>query len=122
MKKLLALLSLAVACGAASAADPAKDRIEADYKAAKAQCGKLEDRKERKVCEKDAKGHRKVALAQLESDPKHGDWQKVDRARQAAIASDTDAQYAAEKGRCNQLPKDRKEHCVADAKKKFSKG
>lgn len=122
MKMLVTLATFAFACAAAHAADPAKERIDADYKAAKAECRKMDDRKQRKVCEADAKGHRKVALAQLKSDPKHGDWQKVDRERQRAIGADSDAQYSAEKSRCGQMPKDQKERCVADAKKKFSKG
>ena len=122
MKQLLAL-ALAVACAAAGAADGgAKQRIESQYKAAKAQCGKLGSRKDRKACDKRAQGQRDVALADLKSDPKHGDWLKADRARQEAIAGSSDAQYSIEKDRCRQLSGDAKDHCIADAKKKFGKG
>jgi hypothetical protein len=122
MKTAIAGLCFAFACGAACAADPARDRIDADYKAARAQCSKIPDRKERKVCDADAKGRRKVALAELKSDAKKGDWQKEDLARQNAIGADSDAKYAAAKEHCKQLSGDAKDRCVADAKKKFNKG
>lgn len=122
MKQLVALV-LAFGCAAAGAADSgAKQRIELQYKAEKAHCSKLDSRKERKACEKSAQGHRDVALADLKADPKHGDWLKADRARQNAIGGSSDAQYSVEKDRCKQLSGDAKDHCIADAKKKFSKG
>ena len=48
------------------------DRIEADYKAAKAKCGPMKGH-EKEVCEADAKGKEKVAKAELE--------QKYERAK-----------------------------------------
>jgi hypothetical protein len=50
------------------------------------------------------------------------DWQKQTRAQQEATHSRMAAQYAAEKKRCKKLSGDKKELCIADAKKKFSKG
>lgn len=115
-------LVFALGCASALAAAPAKDNIESQYKAAKSQCKKLHGRKDRKACEQEARGHRDVALAELKSHPEKGDWLKADRARQQAIGSTSDAQYAAAKERCKQLSGDAKDDCIADAKKKFSKG
>jgi hypothetical protein len=121
MKGLL-VLTLACTCAAAGAAQPAAQTIGAQYKAAMAECRKMEDRKQRKECEAEAKGHRDVARMEAKSHPERGDWLKVDRARQQATGSTSDAQYAAEKEHCKQLSGDAKDNCIADAKKKFSKG
>ena len=57
-----------------------EDRIEADYKAAKAKCSPMKGH-EKEVCEADAKGKEKVAKAELE--------QIVDDARlRAGVAHD----------------------------------
>ena len=44
--------------------DAEEDRIEAEYKAAKAKCDQMKDRNEKEVCEADAKGKEKVAKAE----------------------------------------------------------
>ena len=121
MKKLIALCTI-IACTGALAADPARQQIEAHYKAEKAQCHKNETGKGRKACEKEARGHRDVALTELKAHPDKGDWIKTDRERQKAIGASTDARYSAEKERCKEMSGDAKDRCIADAKKKYSKG
>ncbi len=74
MKHLRNLMALAIAgllatSGMAMTKEEhkaAKDRIEADYKAAKAQCATLSGNA-KDVCEKEAKGNEKVAKAELDA-------------------------------------------------------
>ena len=73
MKKQLLMMALASGLLVATQANAmtreeykaSEDRIEADYKAAKAQCDALKDNA-KDVCEKEAKGKEKVAKAELE--------------------------------------------------------
>jgi hypothetical protein len=76
MKKHLLVLAIASTCFAMSAANAAegmtkdqynvaKEKIEADYKVAKAQCDTMKDNA-KDVCEKEAKGTENVAKAELE--------------------------------------------------------
>lgn len=82
MKKHLLMLAIASSCSfvavaqtAAMSSDQykvAKEKIEADYKVADAQCKTLKDNA-KDVCEKDAKGKMNVAKAELEQQYKPSD-------------------------------------------------
>ena len=87
-----------------------KDRISADYKAAKAQCDTLQGNA-KDVCMKEAKGKEKVAKAELEAQYKPSDkaTYKVNEAR-------ADADYEVAKEKCDDQKGDAKDICVKDAK------
>ncbi|WP_313076711.1 hypothetical protein [Melaminivora sp.] len=118
MKHLRNLMALAVAgllatSGMAMSKDEhkaAKDRIEADYKAAKAQCEPLQGNA-KDVCKKEAEGNEKVAKAQLEAQYKPSDkhTSKVHEAR-------ADADYEVAKEKCEDLKGNDKDVCKKDAK------
>ena len=59
-----------------------RDKVEADYKAAKAQCSHMKGN-EKEVCEADAKGKENVAKAELENkyEPSQAHARKVDEAK-----------------------------------------
>lgn len=126
--KTLVCMMFAAACATEGAVQAEtrdaqqQQRIDAEYRAAMQECAKVDGRKNRKACEVNAKGHRNVAQADLHADPRKGKWLESNRARMEAAGSNADAQYAAEKERCESLSGDAKNHCIADAKKKFSKG
>lgn len=88
-----------------------KDKIEADYKAAKTRCDTLKANA-KDVCEKEAKGAEKVAKAELEAayKPDAKSAEKV-----AKVKAEADYEVAREK--CDDMTGNAKDTCVADAKK-----
>ena len=100
MKHQLITMAVAACCMAAGTAGAMtkeehkaqKDRIEADYKAAKAKCDSLKANA-KDVCEQEAKGAEKVAKVKAE------------------------AAYEVAKEKCDDMTGNAKDSCVADAKK-----
>ena len=87
-----------------------KDRIEAAYKSAKAQCDKVSGNAE-DVCEKQAKGNEKVAKAELENR-----YKPSERNAHKARVARADADYEVAKEKCDDLSGDAKSACKKDAK------
>lgn len=87
-----------------------KERIEADYKAAKEQCEGMKGNA-RDVCMAQAKGKHEVVKAQLEArrDPDPGRDAQV-RKKQA------EADYNVAREKCDDLPRDARDVCRRDAK------
>ena len=115
----IALLSIALACAGMAHAQntmnaaeygAAKDRIQADYKVAKAACDRLTGNAE-DICEAEAKGKEKVALAELQ----HRRSGKADDARKLTMAK-ANAAYEVAKERCDELKGNEKDVCMKDAK------
>lgn len=88
----------------------AKDKIEADYKAAKAQCGTLKDNA-KDVCEKEAKAKENVAKAELDQQYKPS----AKNAKKVAEAK-ADGAYDVAKEKCDDQSGDAKNACQAQAK------
>ena len=114
-----ALLSIALACAGAAQAQTgmtsneysaAKDRIEADYKAAKAACDRLSGNA-KDICEADAKGKEKVAKAELDHrrSGTAADGRKV-------METKAEAAYEVAKERCDDMSGDQKDACQKQAK------
>jgi hypothetical protein len=118
MKKQLLWIALAGSLFATAGAsamtkdeyNAAKDKISADYKAAKAQCDTLKDNA-KDVCEKEAKGTENVAKAELEQNykPSAKNSKKVAEAK-AEMA------YEVAKEKCDDMSGDAKNTCVKQAK------
>ena len=87
-----------------------KHRIEADYKAAKAACKSMKGNA-KDVCEKEAKGHEKVALAELEYKQDASEGKRYKLAKTKA-----DADYEIAKERCDDQAGNPKDVCKKDAK------
>jgi hypothetical protein len=89
-----------------------EDRIEADYKAAKAKCDPMKGN-QKDVCEKEAKAHEKVAKAELDAknDPSPKNQRKVAEAK-------ADGEYAVAKEKCDDLKGNEKSACEKQAKAK----
>ncbi len=122
----LALLAAAMVCGLSAQAQQAstgtpvplsneqysavQDRIDADYKMARAACDKLAGNS-KDICVEEAKGKKKVAEAELQyqRSGKPGDATKVAMAR-------ADAAYEVAKERCDELKGNDKDACMKDAK------
>ncbi|CAN7179775.1 hypothetical protein ASF11_01155 [Acidovorax sp. Leaf76] len=87
-----------------------KERISADYKAAKAQCDTLKANA-KDICVKEAKGAEDVAKAELDAQhkPSPKATRKVAEAR-------GDAAYNVAKEKCDDLKGNEKDVCVKDAK------
>lgn len=87
-----------------------KSRVEADFKSARKQCdaatGNAKD-----VCVEDAKGHQKVAMAELDykQDPNAKNREKL-------AESKADASYNVAKEKCDDLNGNPKDVCVKEAK------
>ena len=135
-KKLLLMSAMATACLVAvqataqvsttppqAARDPAdaayladRDKIAADYKAAKALCDALKDNA-KDVCMEEAKGKEKIAKAELDQKhkPSNGNARKVAEAK-------VEATYAVAKEKCDDQKGDAKDACVKQAKADKSKG
>lgn len=117
MKPALSLLTLLVAglfAGSSLAMTDQeykaeRDRIAADYKAAKAQCDALKGNAE-DVCEEQAKGAEKVARAELEAkrNPSEGAQRNVELTK-------ANAEYDVAKEKCDDLSGDAKSTCRKDA-------
>jgi hypothetical protein len=114
-----ALVALGFAlCGSAFAQDrmtheaykAEKDRIQADYKAAKEACnqrsGNAED-----VCKAQAKADERIAIAELDAKNKG-----TAKARADARVVRAEAQYDVAKEKCDDLAGNAKDVCVKDAK------
>jgi len=88
----------------------AEDRIEADFKTAKAACDGMKDNA-KDVCMAEAKGKQKVAKAELEfqASGKDADRSKVAMAR-------AEANYELAKEKCDDLKGNDKDVCVKQAK------
>jgi hypothetical protein len=113
--QLLATCVAAVMATSAFALTPAehkaeKDRISADYKAAVAHC-KTMNGNAKDVCEKEAKGHEKVALAELDykKDASESNRYKAAKAR-------ADAGYDVATEKCDDQSGNAKDVCKKDAK------
>jgi hypothetical protein len=87
-----------------------KDRIAADYKAAKASCGSLSGNA-KDICMAEAKGREKVAKAQLEADYKPTEKNRYD----VAVAK-AEADYSVAKEKCDDKAGNDKDVCVKEAK------
>jgi len=92
-----------------------RDKIEADYKAAKAQCSHMQGNA-KEVCEADAKGKENVRKAELENkyEPSEAHARKVDEAK-------AEHEYKVTKEKCD-LNKGKEESaCEKEAKAKYEK-
>ena len=102
-----------------------EDRIEADYKAAKAKCETLKDNA-KDVCEKEAKAKEKVAKAELNAkkDPSPQNQRKVAEAKAAGeydVAKEKcDDMKGNEKNACQKAAKAKHEQAQADIKKQYA--
>ena len=87
-----------------------EDRIEADYKAAKAKCDPMKGN-QKDVCEKQAKANEKVAKAELDAkkDPSPRNQRKVAEAK-------ADGEYDVAKEKCDDMKGKEKSQCEKDAK------
>ena len=92
-----------------------KDKIEAQYKADKEKCSSLTGNA-KDICQADAKGHEKVAKADLEAN-----YKNTDKARYDARVAKADADYKVAKEKCDALSGDAKDKCMADAKARYGK-
>ncbi len=87
-----------------------KERIEAAYKADKAQCEAMKDNA-KDVCEKEAKGKEKVAKAELaaRTNPSERNTRKVEEAK-------AEAEYDVAKEKCDDMKGNEKDACEKQAK------
>lgn len=92
----------------------ARDRINADYKAAKAACDKLKGNAE-DVCEEEAKGKRNIARAELEHQREPNE--KNARAVELAKAK---AAYEVAEERCDDLKGEAEDRCEAEARAAYN--
>lgn len=111
------LLPLAVSAQTMNKADhgAAKTRVESEYKAAKAACASLAGNT-RDICAETAKGHEKVALAELEYGytGKPADGTKV-------LVARAESTYAVAREKCDDMAGNTKDVCVTEAKAEQSK-
>ena len=118
MNHQLITMAVAACCMAAGAAGAMtkeehkaqKDKIEADYKAAKERCSALKDNAQ-DICKVEAKGNHQVAKAELEAQykPSPSHDQKLRTAK-------ADAAYELAKEKCDDLNGNAKDVCQKDAK------
>jgi hypothetical protein len=92
-----------------------EDRIEAEYKSAKAKCDVMKGN-EKEVCEADAKGKEKVAKAELDAqkNPSARNQQKVDEAK-------AEHKYNVAKEKCDALKGKEEDACEKQAKAEYDK-
>jgi hypothetical protein len=88
----------------------AKDKITADYKAAKATCGSMSGNA-KDVCEKEAKAKEKIAVAQLDYNRTGKD---SDRVKAEKVKAEQD--YAIAKEKCEDKSVANKSACKKEAK------
>ena len=119
MISLLAAAGIAFAGAAGAANDKTmsrdaykaeKDKIEAQYKAEKDKCSGLSGNA-KDICQAEAKGHEKVAKAELEAQ-----YKNTDRARYEAREAKAEADYDVAKEKCDDLKGNDKDVCVKEAK------
>ena len=91
------------------------DRIEADYKAAKAKCSPMKGH-DKEVCEADAKGKERVAKAELEQkyEPSESHSRKVDEAK-------AEHEYNVAKEKCDVAKGKEESACEKEAKAKYER-
>ena len=115
----MAFLAAALSCAyasplwAAESKDEAKaekQKIEADYKAAKDKCKDMKGN-EKDICMAEAKGHEKVAKAELAAKQKDTPKNRYD----VAVAK-ADADYDVAKEKCDDMKGKEKDQCKKDAK------
>ena len=115
---VLALAAAAFAGSSFSMTDAeynaARDRINADYKAAKAACDKLKGNAE-DVCEEEAKGKRNIARAELE----HQREPNEKNARTVELAK-AKAAYEVAEERCDDLKGEAEDRCEAEARAAYN--
>lgn len=115
LSKILATSFSVVLATSALALTPAehkaeKDRIDASYQAAQTQCKSLAGNA-KDVCEEEAKGQKKVALADLEYRTAASESNRHKLAKAKAEAS-----YEVAKEKCGSLSGNAKDVCIKDAK------
>ncbi len=119
MISLLAAAGIAFAGAAGAANDKMmsrdaykaeKDKIEALYKSEKDKCSGMSGNA-KDICQAEAKGHEKVAKADLEAG-----YKNTDRARYEAREARADADYDVAKEKCDDLAGNPKDVCVKEAK------
>ena len=124
MKKYLLMLAVASSCLLATQATALpkdeykaeKDKIQANYKVDKTKCDALKDNA-KDICDKEAKGKEKVALAELEQQ-----YQPTDKHARSVQEQKIDAVYQVAKEKCDDLKGDAKNLCVKQAKADEAKG
>ena len=124
MKKHLLMLALASTCFVATQASAmtkdeykvAEEKIEADYKVAKAQCDTMKDNA-KDVCQKEAKGKENVAKAELEQQ-----YQPSDSHARNVAEEKVKATYEVAKEKCDDQKGDAKAACVKQAKADEAQG
>ena len=127
MKKHLLILAAATTCfiaGTASAQttlshdqyNVGKQKIEADYKVAMAQCKTMTDNA-KDVCEKDAKGKQNVAKAELEQQ-----YKPSDSNARTVEEEKVKANYEVAKEKCDDQKGDAKSACEKQASADEAKG
>jgi len=87
-----------------------KDRVAADYKAAKAACKPLAGNT-KDICVAEAKAKEKVAKAELEAS-----YKNTDKARYEVRVAKAEAAYSVAKEKCDDLSGNAKDVCVKEAK------
>ena len=87
-----------------------KDRISADYKAAKAKCDALSGQP-KDLCIAEAKAAEKRAKARAEAD-----YENTPKAREKAVIADAEATYMVAKEQCSTKTGNDKDVCVKAAK------
>jgi len=103
-----------------------EDRIEAEYKAAKAKCDEMKNKSEKEVCEADAKGKEKVAKAELDqkNKPSVRNERKVEEAKAEhtyhVAKEKCDLQKGKEEKSCEKQAKADYDKAKADIKKQFA--
>lgn len=117
---LLAALAAALLAGNAMAQanddhETARDRIQATYRADKAECNKLKGHAE-DVCEEQAKGTRDIALAELEARRDPGP-QADERVRMVRAK----AEYEVAKEKCDELRGDAEDRCEREARDRYER-
>ena len=124
MKKYLLMLAIASSCLLATQANALtkdeykaeKDKIQANYKVDKTKCDALKDNA-KDICDKEAKGKEKVALAELEQQ-----YKPTDKHARSVQEQKIDAVYQVAKEKCDDLKGDAKNLCVKQAKADEAKG
>lgn len=118
MKTRVFMLGMAMSCIFAGNAlaltkaeyDTQKNRINADYKVNRDNCGSLKSNA-KDICLSEAKGAEKVAKAELEAQYKPGTKQS----REVAMVK-ADSAYDIAKEKCDDLTGNSKDICIKDAK------
>lgn len=92
----------------------AHERINADYRAAKAECDKLKGNAE-DVCEEEAKGRRNIARAELayQREPTEQNARAVELAKAKAA-------YEVAEERCDDLKGEAEDRCEAEARAAYN--